>query len=100
MAEDLKISEITKEIRNASEAELREVIEDWYERTRIDGLKIGAQMISVAVYKTIEKHLRRGTRPSLRDHQRCIDDIHKIISVQLTRQNDSEEENKNDRTAE
>lgn len=101
MSEEVKISEVTKEIKNASEEELRKVIESWYERTRTDGLKIGVQMISAVVYDKIQKHLKKRTKPSLRDYQRCIDDIIKVISVQLTQQNDLEiEEAENDGTAE
>lgn len=100
MAEELKIAEAVKEVKNASEEDLRKVIEGWYERTRTDGLKIGAQMISAAVYGKIEKHLKKDAKRSLRDYQRCIDDILKLVSVQLTQQNDSGEENKDDGTAE
>lgn len=89
MSEDLKISEATKEIKNANEEELREIIEGWYERARTDGLKIGAQMISTVIYDKIQKHLKKGSKSSLRDYQRCIDDIIKIVFVQLTQQNDS-----------
>ena len=89
MAEELKIAEAVKEVKNANEEELRKVIEGWYERTRTDGLKIGAQMISAAVYGKIEKHLKKASKPSLRDYQRCVDEIIKLISVQLTQQNDS-----------
>ena len=98
MAEELKIAEAVKEVQNANEEELRKVIEGWYERTRTDGLKIGAQMISAAVYGKIEKHLKKGSKPSLRDYQRLVDDILKIITVQLTRQNDSKEIETNDVT--
>ena len=100
MTEEVKIAEAVKEVKNAGEEELRKVIEGWYERTRTDGLKIGAQMISAAVYGKIEKHLKKQGKASLRDYQRCVDDILKLVSVQLTRQNDLEEESKNDRTAE
>ena len=100
MAEDLKIAEAVKEVKNASEEDLRKVIEGWYERTRTDGIKIGEQMISAAVYGKIEKHLKKGTKPSLRDYQRCVDDVLKLVSVQLTQQNDLEEGNKDDGTAE
>lgn len=100
MTEELKIAEAVKEVQNAKEEELRKIIEGWYERTRTDGLKIGAQMISAAIYGKIEKHLKKGSKPSLRDYQRCIDDILKLVSVQLTRQNDSVEENKDDGAAE
>lgn len=89
MSEEVKISEVAEEIRNASEEELRKVIEGWYERTKTDGLKIGAKMISAVIYDKIQKHLKKGTKPSLRDYQRCIDDIIKVISVQLTQHNDS-----------
>lgn len=92
MAEEVKISEVAEEIKNASEEELRKVIEDWYERTRTDGLKIGAQFISAAVYGAIEKNLKKGSQSSLRDYQRAIKRIVEIISVQLTQQNDSETE--------
>lgn len=100
MAEASKISEATKEIKNTSEEELQKVIESWYERTRTDGLKIGAQMISAAIYGKIEKHLKKASKPSLRDYQRCIDDILSLITVQLTRENDSTKENEDDRTEE
>ena len=100
MAEELKIAEAIKEVKNASEEDLRKVIEGWYERTRTDGLKIGAQMVSAAVYSKIEKHLKKHGKVSLRDYQRCIDDILKLVSVQLTQQNDSGEENKDDGAAE
>lgn len=89
MAEEVKIAEAVKEVKNASEEELRKVIEGWYERTRTDGLKIGAQMISAAVYGKIEKHLRKGAKPSLRDYIRMTDEILQIISVQLN-QTDSQ----------
>lgn len=100
MAETSQISEATKEIKNASEEELQKVIEGWYERTRTDGLKIGAQMISAAIYGKIEKHLKKASKPSLRDYQRCIDDILSLITVQLIRENDSTKENEDDRTEE
>lgn len=88
MSDEINISEVTEEIRNASEEELRKVMEDWYERTRTDGLKIGAKMMSAVIYDKIQKHLKKASKPSLRDYQRCIDDILKLISVQLTQQND------------
>lgn len=93
MAEEVKISEVAEEIKNASEEELRKVIEDWYERTRTDGLRIGAKYIAAAVYGAIEKNLKKGSQSSLRDYQRAIKRIVEIVSVQLTQQNDSEEVN-------
>ena len=83
------MSAAINEIKNADEENLRKVIEDWFERTRTDGLKIGAQFIAAAVMGKIEKHLGKPGKTSLRDYERCIADIKKILVVQLTKQNDS-----------
>ena len=91
--QDKVIEQAVEEIQNSSEEELRKIIEQWFERIRTQSLKIGAQMISAAVAGVIEKHLKKTTKPSHRDYQRCIDEIIKIVSVQLkqnTEQNDSE----------
>lgn len=108
MDKEINMSAVVDEIKNANEDELRKVIERWFESTRTQGLKIGAKLISTAVFGSIQKHLKKKTKPSLRDYQRCIDEIIGIISVQLTEQNDSEdittneavEETANDGTAE
>lgn len=103
MATEVNMSEVIDEIKNANEDELRKVIEAWYEQTRTDGLKIGAKFISAAIYGVIQKHIIKKEKASLRDYKRMTDEIIKIISVQLTEQNDSEEmveENKDDGTAE
>jgi hypothetical protein len=92
------IEEAVAKLKGADEAKLKEVIEQWFERTRTDGLKIGAKFISAAVAGVIEKHLKKGKDASLRDYKRMTDDIWKIVSVQLTQQNDSEDDN--DGTAE
>lgn len=89
--EENKMSAVVDEIKNADEENLKKVIEDWFERTRTDGLKIGAQFIAAAVMGKIEKHLSKPGKPSLRDYERCIADIKKILVVQLTKQNDLEE---------
>ena len=96
MAEKQNMSDVISEIKNATEDDLREVIEGWFEKTRTDGMKIGAQYISAAIFGIIKKHLKKSSKPSLRDYQRCMDEIVSIISAQLTQQNDLEEENKND----
>jgi hypothetical protein len=91
MVEEVKIAEAAEEIKNASEEDLRKVIEDWYERARMEGLKMGAKMISAVIYEKFQKHLKKkNAKPSLRDYQRCVDDILQTISVQLTQQNDLE----------
>lgn len=105
--EETKMSDVVEEIKGATEEELREVIEKWFESTRTQGMRIGAQFISAAVYGAIEKNLKKGTQSSLRDYQRAIKRIIEIVSVQLkqqeTQQDDLEkvvEESANDGTAE
>ena len=103
MEENKNVSEAVSEIRNATEEDLRETIEKWFESTRTDGMKIGAQFIAAAVMGKLKKHLEKPGKTSLRDYERCVADIKKMLNVQLTRQNDSEEtveEEINDRTAE
>ena len=103
---EANIKEAVKEIKESNEESLQKVIEDWFERTRNQSIKIGAQYISAAIFGVISKHIIKKTKPSLRDYKRCIDEIIKIVSVQLkqqdTQQNDSEaeKENTNDGTAE
>lgn len=95
MEEKTNMSEVVSEIKGASEEQLREVIERWFESTRTQGMRIGAQFISAAVYGAIEKNLKKGSQSSLRDYQRAIKRIIEIVSVQLkqqeTQQNDSQE---------
>ena len=102
--EETNIKEVVEEIRDADEETLRETVEKWFESTRTAGMKIGAQFISAAVYGVIEKHTKKAGKVSLNDYKRMTADIVKIIAVQLTQQNDSEEtiteENENDGTAE
>lgn len=93
MEENNSMSAVIDEIKNADEESIRKVVEQWFERTRTDGLKIGAQFIAAAIMGKIEKHLGKPGKASLRDYERCVADIKKIISVQLTRQNDLETAN-------
>lgn len=97
------IKQAVEELKGADEAELEKVIKQWFERTRTDGLKIGAKYMSAAVAGVIEKHLKKTTKPSLRDYQRCVNEIIQIVSVQLkqnTEQNDLVVEDNNDGTTE
>jgi hypothetical protein len=107
MTEEIKMSEVVDEVKNASEDELREVVEKWFESTHMDGVRHGAYIISAAVFDTINKNLKNGMNSSHRDFERAIKKVVEIVSVPLkqqeTRQNDSEkvaEEDTNDRTAE
>lgn len=93
MEENKVINEAIAELKGADEAKLKEVIEKWFENTRTSGMKIGARFISAAVAGVIQKHLKKGKEPSRRDFERCVSDIEKIIAVQLTQQNDLENEN-------
>lgn len=92
MDEETNVSQAVAEIKNANEEELRKVIEHWFEATHNDGLKIGAQLISAAVYAAIQKNLNKEGKTTMNDYKRAIKEITKIIQVQLTKQNDSEKE--------
>ena len=104
MAEETNMKEVVEEIKGADEETLRETVEKWFESTRTAGMKIGAQFISAAIFGIIKKHTKKAGKVSLNDYRRMTDEIIKIISVQLTQQNDLEEtiveENKDDRTTE
>lgn len=87
---EANIKEAVKEIKESDEESLQKCIEDWFERTRISGMKIGAQYISAAIFGVIQKHTKKAGKISLNDYKRMTAEIIKIISVQLTQQNDSE----------
>ena len=87
------VSEAVEELKNADETQLKEVIEKWFESARTQGLKIGAQMISSAIYGIIQKHLKKAAKNSLNDYRRCVKEIINLISIQLTKQNDLDTEN-------
>lgn len=95
-----KVSAAVAELKAATDDELKKVIEQWFESTRSAGIKIGAQMMSAAVYAAIQKHTAKPGKTSLRDYQKAVEEVNKIISRQLTKQNDSEEVKKDDGTAE
>ena len=94
------INEAIAELKGADETTLTKFIEDWFEKTRTDGLKIGARFISAAVAGAIQKHLKKGTKPSLRSYERCINEILKIVSVQLNQTQQNDLEDSDDGTAE
>lgn len=104
MTEEVKMSEVIDEIKNASEEEITEVIEDWFRKTRTDGMKLGAQFIAAGVWGAMQANLNKP-KPSLRDYERFVKDVRKIIAVQLTKKddinpNETAEEVANDGTAE
>ena len=104
MAEEV-VSKALDEIKNATDENLKKVIEQHFEAVRTQGMKIGAQFIAAAIMGKIQKHLNKPGKTSLRDHERCIAEIKQILAAQLTRQNDSgtvesTEDEINDGTAE
>ena len=86
MEENTNVTKAIEEIKGADEEQLKKIIEGWFDRTRMDGLKTGAQMISVVVYNAMEKNLKKGWDSSLRDYQRAMKRIFEIVSVQLKQQ--------------
>ena len=80
------IDEITKEIENSTDKQLRAVIEQWFEKIHTQSMKLGAQFISAAVAGAIDKNLKNGYQSSLRDYQRAIKRVLEIVSVQLKQQ--------------
>lgn len=105
MAEEMNMSEVVKEVKDASEEDLRKIIEQHFDAVRTQGMKIGAQLIATAIMDTIEKNLKNGMNSSHRDFERAIKRIIEILSVPLkqqeTIQNDlNTEENIDDGTAE
>ena len=100
MAEEIKMSEVTDEVKKDSEDELKEVVEKWFESTHMDGVRHGAYMISAAVFDAINKNLKNGMNSSHRDFERAIKRVVEIVSVQLkqqeTQQNDLKEATEGD----
>ena len=93
MAEETNIKEVVEKIKSVDEESLKKVVEDWFESTRTAGMKIGASYISAAIYGILERNIVKKQKASLRDYKRVVDEIVKIISVQLaTQQNDSGED--------
>ena len=101
---ETNIQEAVKEIKESNEETLQKVIEDWFEKTRNQSIKIGAQYISAAIFGVIQKNIVKKAKPSLRDYKRMTEEIIKIVSVQLrqqnTEQNDLEEKESNKTTQE
>ena len=99
MAEEVKMSEVVDEIKNADEKDLKQVVEQWLEKTRTEGMHIGAQYISYGIAGIVNKHLDKP-KPSLRDYERCVKDIRKIIAVQIAKKDETAEEQETPTTEE
>lgn len=92
MENNLNMTDVVAEVKNANEDELREVIEKWFEATRTQGLQVGAKYISAAIMGAMQKHLHKEGKITLRDYKRMTDDISKIIAVPLKKQEKVKEE--------
>ena len=84
MEHENNMAEIASELKNATEEEITEVVQKWFEQTRTDGMKLGAKFIAAGVFGAIQKHLNT-VHPSLRSYERCIKDVQKIINVPLAK---------------
>lgn len=91
MTEETNVKEVIEEIKSADEETLRSTVEKWFESTRTQGMKLGAKLISAVVFDVIKKHTKKAGKVSLNDYRRMTDEIVKIIAVQLTEQNDFED---------
>lgn len=88
------IDNITEEIKNTTDEQLKKTVEEWYEKIHTQSMKIGAYYMSAGIYGIIQKHTKKGGKVSLRDYERCVAEILKVIAVQLkTQQTNSEDEN-------
>lgn len=75
-----------------NDEQLKEIVSAWFDKTRTQGLKIGASFISAAVYAAIQKHITmKASKATLRDYRRCIAEITGIVEKQIkTQQNETE----------
>lgn len=92
MPNDVNISEITEEIKNSNDALLTKTIEDWFYKTRNQGLKLGAKMICTAGADILQKHIGNKTKPSLRDYKRATEELIHLFAVPI-KQTETEQNN-------
>lgn len=83
MPNEVNISEITEEIKNSNDAQLKKTIEDWFYKTRNQGLKLGAKMICTAGADILQKHIGSKSKPSLRDYKRATEELIHLFSVPI-----------------
>ena len=92
MADEVNLSEVANEIKNKSDEELKKTIEQWYEKTRIQGLKLGARMICAAGTDILTKHIEKKNKPSLRDYKRATEELIHLFSIPI-KQAETEQNN-------
>lgn len=92
MADEVNLSEVANEIENKSDEELKKTIEQWYEKTRTQGLKLGARMICAAGIDILTKHIGKRDKPSLRDYERATEELIHLFSIPI-KQAETEQNN-------
>lgn len=90
-----EIDKIVDEVKDATEENLRNVIERHFNDIKTSSMKIGAQYICLGVFDAIKRNTGKGKKPSLRDYERCVTEITKIISVPIATLIAKESEDKN-----
>ena len=92
MADEANIAEVANEIKNKSDEELKKTIEQWYEKTRTQGLKLGARMICTAGTDILTKHIGKKDKPSLRDYKRATEELIHLFPIPI-KQAETEQNN-------
>lgn len=92
MPNEVNISEITEEIKNSNDAQLEQVIKDWFYKTRNQGDNLGAKMICTAGADILQKHIGNNSNPSLRDYKRATAELIHLFSVPI-KQAEAEQNN-------
>ena len=85
---------LANELKTIEDDELlKKTIEDWYEKTRTQGMKLGARMICLAGEAILKKHLSKHSKPSLRDYERATAELMKMFAVPLNNTDATEQNN-------
>lgn len=92
MADEANIAEVANEIKNKSDEELKKTIKQWYEKTRTQGLKLGARMICTAGTDILTKHIGKKDKPSLRDYKRATEELIHLFAIPI-KQAETEQNN-------
>lgn len=83
MPNNVNVSEVTEEIKNSNDAQLEQVIKDWFYKTRNQGINLGAKMICTAGADILQKHIGSNSNPSLRDYKRATAELIHLFSVPI-----------------
>lgn len=92
MPNNVNVSEVTEEIKNSNDAQLEQVIKDWFYKTRNQGINLGAKMICTAGADILQKHIGNNSNPSLRDYKRATAELIHLFAVPI-KQTETEQNN-------